>query len=877
MGARTHVLWSDKPYTLTIIGNFFRGFQSCGRLECCTQELNLVSEPCADRMAPVYGEDTHNSLSITDYEPQSASDDIVSFIDEKEGKITGAPSGNRSFSTYDATSDTDLRKFFSRPVKIDSRVWLESDPVGYLATIRPWYLWLNNTYVKKKLDNYSFFRGDLHIKIVISASPFYYGLLKFCYAPCISSGMKEETISNDAATRYLIPYSQRRHIDVLPHENKAGQMILPFIWHHNMIDVQTATYTSDLGKFDLQIYAQLQSANGAAGTGVTVTTYAWCDNVTLSGASVGYSMQSDEYEEDGIISAPATRIADAASYFENIPIIGPFAVATRIGASAVAGIARLFGYTNVPIISDTMPYQPNFVPNMASSEIGFPIQKLTLDPKNELSVDPRIIGLQNGEDEMVISTLGKLESYLTTATWTEANLEDYMLFSTRVNPRMYDNDGATQSRLFMTPCCWLSNAFNNWRGDMVYKIHVVCSKYHKGRLRISYDPTGYAAQSIINTASSTNVVHTTIMDIGETHTCYLRIPYQARQQFLQVRPSLLNADEGWAVNAAGTFSADKAYDNGTLTVRVLNVLTAPIAATTVKVLISCYCENLELANPTEISLSNQYMSYFYPQSEEIVEGAMYETMGVGSTVADNQYVVHFGENILSLRQLLRRMEYHSTKYFTAGVANSVNIKYITMYKIPASPGFDPQGPETATKLVGAGNAPYNFAKMTMLSYFLPAFVAYRGSTNCTITPVHAPTTVGTLRAWRDNVAGGAISYGNVDTAAATVSTIARANVYNRSAGAAGMSLGVVGLQQSLSFTLPSYTASKFYYANATGGSLGSSIDGSLYDKVNIHGVVYNSTATTSWDINYGAGTDFSLYYFLNVPTVFIYSAYPTGV
>lgn len=814
---------------------------------------------------------------------------IVTFMDQKAGNSVGNTSGSMVFSTMDATPDTSIADFFKRPVKINSYTWLESDNVSVKQTILPWKLWLNDTYVKKKMDNYSWFRGDLKIKVVISASPFYYGKTMICYAPCSYVSNKTDTIVADAGTRYLIPYSQRKHLDVIPRNSEAGYMTLPFIWHHNMINVQNAATFDEMGKLDYVIYADLQSANGITGTGVTVTTYAWCENTVLSGASVGFSMQCEELDEyelqvlmldeygDGCISKPASYVASAASYFEKIPIIGPFATATRIGASAIGGIAKLFGFTNVPVIADVVPQQPNFVPNMATAEIGFPIQKLSLDPKNELSIDPRIVGEDDGKDAMVISSLGKVESYLCTADWTTSNAENDVLFYARVNPRMYDNDGATQAKLYMTPMCWLSNCFNNWRGDLVYKIEVISSMYHKGRLRISYDPSGDATYNLQTVTSSTNVVHTVIMDIGDTQTLYVRIPYQSRQQFLQLRSSLAAADEGWGVNATGTFAADRSNDNGVLTVRVLNLLTAPVASSTVRVLISCYCENLELANPTELTSNSQYLSLFEPQSEEVIDTAIKsEVLGEVSMPADNQYTVYFGENVLSLRQLMRRCEYVGSKYLSAGTASNVNAFYITSYRIPASPGFDPNGPDLANEIVAASTAPYNFTKLTYLTYITPAFLCNRGSINWTYTGLKNFTDSPTIMVNRDNVGGGAIAYGSYTITETTKSQFARAVAATRESGAAGMSIALTALNGALNFVAPNYSAAKFAYSNASAGSLGLSKDGSLYDKVNIRLTTYDVANPIAVDMFAAAGVDFSLFYFYNVPTYYIYSTYPTG-
>ena len=219
-------------------------------------------------------------------------------------------------------------------------------------------------------------------------------------------------------------------------------MTLPFIYYKNYVNLQSAQDLQDLGKLYFPVYSQLRSVGSSASSGITINIYAWMDNVELSGASVGYAAQSDEYGE-GCISQPASWVAaaasyledipmigissryeaaaatqDAASYLEDIPIIGPFATATNIGATAIASIARLFGFTNVPVIDDAKPMQTLCLPNMSTSEVGYPIQKLSLDPKNELSIDPRVVGI-SGIDEMAISSIACRESYLTQTTYRD--------------------------------------------------------------------------------------------------------------------------------------------------------------------------------------------------------------------------------------------------------------------------------------------------------------------------------------------------------------------------------------------------------------------------------------------------------------------------
>lgn len=802
---------------------------------------------------------------------------LVTFVSANTGLGTKAKSGNNAFSTGDSTLKTNIKDFFSRPVRISTINWGEFDTVGIKTTISPWQAWALNSYVKNKLNNYSFFRGNLKLRIQVTASPFYYGKVILSYQPL--TAFKTSTITNDSGTRYFIPYSQRPHIVIEPGKADTYEMTLPFVYPANWLNIQSSQAMNDMGQLSFIIYSALQSANGVTGQAVTVAIYAWCDDIELSGASVGYAMQSDEFGE-GSVSKPASWVARTAAYFENIPVIGPFATATKIGASAVSSIASLFGFTNVPVIADTSPMRSEPFPKLASSEIGFPVERLTLDPKNELSIDPRVVGIPSGTDEMSISHFMGRESWLTKINWDTADALDALMFYIRVNPLLYDNDGATQNKLYLTPMGYAANMFDAWRGDIIFRFHIVCSKYHKGKLLINFDPTGYSASNIGNTTVTSNVVFTQIVDIGETTNVEFRVPYQLATQFLTVRPALTAAEKGWAVKTAipGTLPSSTLYDNGLLTIRVLNVLTAPVATSNVDIHVYVRgAENIELANPTDVDV-NHVLSFYAPQSDEFTVEAtgVHMELSTTSKTSENQYLVHFGENIKSFRALLRRYTFLSVeKSPSLGTSSQITTFYKNFYKMPMSPGFCSLGNYSAGKIVGVGLAPYNYVNFTPLAYLAQAFLAYRGSVNWTFD-VSSYNPVKHLRVVKDNIHGYAAAVGATSNRADTIAAVAYTSL--RNAGCAGQALVNQLTQSAVNVQVPNMSIFKFQSTDTLNANQGVTTDGSILDAFTLEG---DSTFGASLDVNppliysyVGAGTDFGLYFFLNVPTLWIYSSIP---
>lgn len=795
------------------------------------------------------------------------------FLDEAEGLRVGVDVAYDGISAMDQTEAVDLAKFLSRPVRIASFTWNETDAVGTAHTYSPWNLFFNDARVKYKVNNFAFIQCKLKLKVLINASPFYYGAMLGAYAPAI--GVTPTTIVNDSGTRYFIPYSQRPRMWIFPQGSKADEMTLPFFWNKNWLNIQSASELTNMGQISFFNFTALASANGVTGAGVTVQVYAWAEDVKLSGPSVGLAMQSDEYGT-GVVSAPASAIASGAKWFENIPIIGRFATATRLGASAVSSIASLFGWTNVPVISDIMPYRPSAFPQLASTTIGFPAEKLTVDPKNELTVDPSVLGI-SPDDELVISTLAGKESYLCTATWATTNSVDDILFSSTVCPGLYDNDNGTYPKAYLTPMCWLAQLFKNWRGDIIFRFKFVATPFHKGRVRISFDPSGYSGENIISDAVSQNVVMTQIIDLGEESDVEVRLPYQQATAFLQCRDDVTAAQIQWSTSTSPSFLHDPSFDNGTITLRVQTQLTAPVATAPVPVLVFVRAaENIEFADPC----APGNFSVYSIQSD--VYGSP-TTVHAGQPADPHaeRYLVNFGERIVSLRQLLRRQSLLNTLGDSADTTDAYRILKYRFNRYPLYFGYDPNGINSAKGIAVPGsNFPFNFCNTTPYNWLAPAFVAQRGSMQWTFN-VDTTNQVRHVRVYRDNQTTTA---GALTTAAlaskGTQSAQASFFVQNTTSGASGQALTNQYTNAGLTVQLPNYTRFRWQTTNPANTTVLSSADGMAYDAHALEistapSSEQNSAASQVVWCYVGAGTDFGLYFFLNVPTLYVFTGYPT--
>lgn len=805
----------------------------------------------------------------------------TTFADEVEGVTVGESAPANQYEIEDSVTTAGLADFLQRPVRIASFTWAESDATGTTTSFSPWKLFFNNTQIKYKLNNYAFLRCNLKVKIIVNASPFYFGAMRACYQPL--PAFKSNTIVNDASgsLAHLIPYSQQPGLWIYPAHSEGGEMILPFFYPKNFLRVGVAQDFTDMGTLRMITYTPLDSANGATGQGVSVQIYAWAEDVVLAGPTLGLALQARDEYGTGPVSGPASTVARIAGMVKGVPIIGKFATATEMGANAISGIAKLFGFTNVPVIDPTAPYRPGAFPQLASSEIGFPIEKLTIDAKNELTIDPTSVGLPP-HDELATEYLVKKDSLIARCSWSTTSAVDTPLFTSRVTPFMFFNNNATTQQLYFTPMGMVSNLFNNWRGDMVFTFKVVASPYHKGRIRISYDPYSSTVQTTGDVGSA---LFNTILDIGSETEIEVRVPYQQALAWMRVNTSFATSNIPFSTSTSPTLTNTDVYDNGMISMKVLTLLTAPVATSAVSILVFVRGEdNMEFANPVDPGQTfTPFQVQAQPESDDGIQRV--STGETSDVVLLDRNRVNFGECVKSLRPLLRRSNFSETYQNSTVSTNAIGMTQWTMTRWNPYFGYDPNGMSSAKgTIVPASNFNFNYVKNMPYNWVANCYIGQRGAGHLHFN-VSGQGPSGSILVARKNSAESSTTASLATSAAGTVSANARIWASSRSSTVGGGALTSQWTQAGLSVSVPNYTAYKFESTepgNCTKPPLAgtTAYDGSSSELITLQVDWDGSTAAGPDHLRISkfisVGTDFNLFYFLNVPTWYRLTSFPTA-
>lgn len=684
---------------------------------------------------------------------------IVGFSDQNQQWIYSIDNPLDDVHSTADSNDASLENFFSRPIKIASLNW----PVGatFGTTINPWQLYFENTRVINRITNYNLLRSKLCVRIMINGNGFHYGRALASYRPLHNQDQftpwRYGLVNEDT-----IGASQRMHVWIDPTKSQGGTLCLPYVYYKNTMNVVEEEWR-DMGVLDIASVTTLEHANGGSDS-VTISIFAWAEDVSLSiptiaePGSLSPQVMLDEqgeYDEAsaGPISGPSAVVARAAGALAVIPQIRPFALATEMAAGAIGNIAKMFGMSRPVDTAPISSYKPTYAGNMANTNTSDTSTKLTYDVKQELTIDPIACGV-GPSDEMSLLSIAKRESYLTQFPWATTAVPETLLWNCYVEPKLYDTFGSEQH---YTPMAWASLPFKHWRGSINYRFQVVASSFHKGRIKVVYEP--YLAAGGV---TEYNTQYTHVIDLAKERDFTVTVNWG--QEF-----SYLERDELTAVPFSTTpLGAPRHGEaNGILMVSVVNDLTTPSATLSdVSVLVSVSAgDDFEVVNPDDMlqrvtfyqpqSASEQtakYYQYLSTQAEEPDFGGGYwyseqadldnadndltleesapvqqeieASMATKLSVSDNAQKVYFGDPVTSIRQIVKRYEHYLPIAQNAIDGDKQTRTRVGLTDYPLYRGHAGTAGIHRTGFINI--LPYNYTDTTMMHWYTPIFLCRRG-------------------------------------------------------------------------------------------------------------------------------------------------------
>lgn len=793
--------------------------------------------------------------------------------------------------------DASLQNFFSRPIKIAEEGWATNTTLSF--DINPWSLYFDNPRVTNRLSNFNLMRAKLHVKIVINGNGFQYGRALVSYLPFDIF----DTLSTNAALirEDLVQASQQPHLFLDPTTSQGGEMILPFYNYWNYSSIPDSQW-SELGTLFFRSLNDLKHSNDAADI-VTISVFAWAEDVEMSVlTSVDTDTivpqsgkEVDEVNAKGVISGPATSIAKVAGAMTKVPYIGPFAQATEMVSKTTASVAKMFGYCRPPVTKNPEPYKPYPASALAMTNTGDGPTKMTIDDKQELTIDPRISGL-SGIDTMNIKEIAKRESYLTTFDWRVGTAPETLLWNARVDPCTWaENAGAVTSYHFPA-CAMAAMPFKYWTGSMRFRFQIVCSAFHKGRLKIVYDPNFFSSNEY-------NTNYLNVIDIADKTDFTIEIANGQNRTLLD--RALPGTTPVTAMYSTTPYTSNATFGNGVVGVYVVNELTTPNSTVDNDIQVNVF---VSMGEDFEVFVPDDYFQYFTfkpfvdgpgegpgvtaqsgmemqggtivsesQNTEEPSAPQQQNAMTLGPTMSDNSDInkVFTGESIASFRTLLKRYNLWTALPLANPDARSL---YGRFSMFPYLRGAVSGAVDTTF-----GGADYNYCNTVLLHWVTMAHSGWRGSIRYKWLPR------GTLSTdWRPSLniqrhPIGEFAFSRVDSVppAYFEPRFAGAGVmptYNPG-GSPSLNKPFTGtrgqvyqsgfLNPAIEFEVPYYSPFRF-----SPGKEESHTGISLFNEGYDYFLEAGGDISTCWDIHVAAGEDFQTYFFTGLPRMYFEPTIP---
>lgn len=609
----------------------------------------------------------------------------------------------------------EIENFLGRPILCASGVWNTTNVVGsQLQTIPLPSSCLSNPSYADKLRGFFGFRAKMVCRVQVNSQRFQQGRLLLHYLPQTATMSAYRRLS---ALSSLVAITQQPRVDLNLNEDTEVRLEIPYV--SNSLYYSLADGSFDFGTFYLTVYSLLRTGSGA--TTVSYSVYCHFEDVEVSypavsqmgvktlrargGASRG-DIQDVELRDAGLgpLSGGLARVAGAGMILSEIPLLSTFTAPVAWAAGVMSRAADALGFCKPANEGPTERKTLTTFAYMNNSNAVDNSVRMGLRTDNHVQMVPGFGGTDI--DEMSYAHILGIPTYVAAFQWTTGQAVGIALFTNVCSTGYADGKTVSgQSLSFVPPFGYVANHFQWYRGSLCFKIKVVKTEFHSGRIQIAFYPGKNLSPAIASLASS-QYVFREILDLRTSSEITVTMPWTALTPYYRIADSY-----------------------GVIDIRVLNPLVAPDAlSTTVDVIVEAFCaEDFEFACPiparrTPVLYSSQFgVPRFRSQTgatatSESTKHAIDES-STRPAIEPSLYCM--GERILSIRQMVKRFTTWYVAQPAIAAANSFLSFDVNSNYIPSVGLTD--GYKSAVDL-----------RVDMLSYYAACFRFVRGGTRVKI-------------------------------------------------------------------------------------------------------------------------------------------------
>jgi len=335
-------------------------------------------------------------------------------------------------------------------------------------------------------------------------------------------------------------------------------------------------------------------------------------------------------------------------------------------------------------------------------------KKITIDPKQELTVDPRVGGLDF--DDMSLANICGIKSIFSQFPWANAAIPlTTVLWKCGVCPSIVSSYVSGVTRYNQpTALAFIAALHEYWTGDLVFTFTVACNAFTRGVLAIVYEPN-VSQYSLITSHTSMNKQYVTLWDIQQTQSVEVRVSWASYRAWLKSR---LAAD---CYKTESTIdSSQVGYSNGFIYVTPFTELQTNDTTVYPDIFVSVHGENMHWNGLTLNNTPGARVIYTQSSIETCVPQVPVSQININMSDRDETKLTqeYFGEQILSLRQIMRRFMTNSDGSYTSGTFSAPYVRLLNRSCFPRN-----------NLTYGSTSVSTNYDIYTHLAY---AYMGFRG-------------------------------------------------------------------------------------------------------------------------------------------------------
>jgi hypothetical protein len=435
-----------------------------------------------------------------------------------------------------------IKKFLARPSLVYTGAITSSSPViktvssvvpgihlnqPPLTVLRLPYDVLNSGGKLEKVNFFEWFKADVVVRVLVNTTPFVACRLFVCLSPSIIG---------------------LRYRNAIIHKGRCGITSYPGV----ELDLQTATSAELripwLSQFDgvslthdnlilsyVSVYLLTPLSAPDDATSVPIDIYAHFENVELQSPTPVKAVLQIAKESKGPISEISSGISRVCDKLSKIPIIGTVASQVKWASDIVGGVASIFGWSRP--IDGSHAKAITLIPGRGFTNFTAEDTSVTLGMSNDNAICEEQVNFMESIDEMQLEHVCQRPALTYSTQYNTSTVVGTNLLIIPVSNFVGDQNiamgtfaGTTYSIKDYPLCDLMSANFKRFRMDYHFRISLVKTAFHSGRIEVFFIPgkTQYAGDIPVDTTNAWRQ----IFDITEQSEMEIIVPFMHKSMMM---------------------------------------------------------------------------------------------------------------------------------------------------------------------------------------------------------------------------------------------------------------------------------------------------------------------------------------------------------